>query len=211
MPKQSATKQEFQYDAHPSIPMVQKWVSELKEKTGRTLPQWIELVKKEGPKDDKGRREWLKAKHGFGTNNAAWLAQRADGKGLEEEDPEAYLKAAVEFVKQQYAGPKAALRPIYDALLKLSKELGDVKVSPGKTIVPLYRNHVFAQIKPTTNTRVDLGLALAKYKGKLPKRLIDTGGLAKKDRITHRIEVKATSDIDEEVKRWLKIAYDLDE
>ncbi|PYT97443.1 MAG: hypothetical protein DMG38_19690 [Acidobacteria bacterium] len=28
------------------------------------------------------------------------------------------------------------------------------------TIVPLYREHVFAQIKPTTNSRVDFGLAL---------------------------------------------------
>jgi len=209
MPKPSAAKS--QYDSHPSIPMVQKWVRELEAKTGRSLPQWIDLVKNEGPKDEKGRREWLKAKHGFGTNNASWIAQRAEGKGLEEEDPETYLKAAAQFVEQQYSGPRAALRPIYEALLKLGKSMGEVKVSPGKTIVPLYRNHVFAQIKPATNTRIDLGFALARYKGKLPKRLIDTGGLAKKDRITHRIEVKALSDIDDEVKRWLKIAYELDQ
>jgi hypothetical protein len=69
---------------------------------------------------------------------------------------------------------------------------------------------VFAQIKPTTNTRIDLGFALAHYKGKLPKRLIDTGGLAKKDRITHRMELKAAEEIDGDVKRWLKTAYDLD-
>jgi hypothetical protein len=78
-------------------------------------------------------------------------------------------------------------------------------------MVPFYRNHVFAQIKPSTNTRVDLGFALAHYKGKLPKRLVDTGGLAKKDRITHRIEIKSVAEIDDEMKRWLKIAYDLDE
>jgi hypothetical protein len=76
--------------------------------------------------------------------------------------------------------------------------------------VPLYRKHVFAQIKPTTNTRIDLGFALAQYKGKLPKRLIDTGGLAKKDRITHRMELKEVEEIDPDVKKWLKAAYDLD-
>jgi hypothetical protein len=86
----------------------------------------------------------------------------------------------------------------------------DVKACPCKTMVPLYRAHVFAQIKPTTNTRVDLGFALAKYKGKLPKRIIDTGGLAKKDRITHRIELRSTDEIDEEVTKWLKTAYQLD-
>jgi hypothetical protein len=41
--------------------------------------------------------------------------------------------------------------------------------------------------------------------------LIDTGGLAKKDRITHRIEIKAMNEIDGEVKKWLKTAYELDE
>jgi len=86
----------------------------------------------------------------------------------------------------------------------------DVKACPCKTIVPFYREHVFAQIKPTTNTRIDLGFALTHYKGKLPKRLIDTGGLAKKDRITHRIEITSADQIDDDVKKWLKTAYDLD-
>ena len=49
------------------------------------------------------------------------------------------------------------------------------------------------------------------YKGKLPGRLIDTGGLAKKDRITHRIEIAAMEQIDNEVKKWLKTANNLDE
>lgn len=86
----------------------------------------------------------------------------------------------------------------------------DAMACPCKTMVPFYRNHVFAQIKPTTNSRVDLGFALTHYKGKLPKRMIDTGGLAKKDRITHRIELKSVNEIDDEVKKWMKTAYELD-
>lgn len=200
------------YDVHPGVEMVQKWVAELKEKTGRTLEEWVALVKKEGPKDEESRREWLKARHKFGTNGAWWIAERVEGKGTEDSDPELYLKAAVQHVEEQYAGPKEKLRPIFDELLKLGKSLGaDVKACPCKTIVPLYRQHVFAQIKPTTNTRIDLGFALTHYKGKLPKRLIDTGGLAKKDRITHRIELTSTAEIDSEVGKWLKTAYDLDQ
>lgn len=108
-----------------------------------------------------------------------------------------------------YSRKKAALRPIYDRLLDLGVKLGkDVKACPCKTIVPLYRQHVFAEIKPTTQTRIDLGLALGKTK--VPKRLIDTGGLAKKDRITHRVPISSVAEIDDEVKRWLKAAYDLD-
>jgi len=85
----------------------------------------------------------------------------------------------------------------------------DVKACPCKTIVPLHRKHVFAQIKPATHTRIDFGLALGDTK-RTPNRLIDTGGFAKKDRITHRFEIAAPGDIDTEVKRWLKTAYDCD-
>jgi hypothetical protein len=156
------------------------------------------------------RSDWLKTKHKLGTNSAWWIAERAEGKGAEDGDPESYLRASVRYVEEQYAGPKEKLRPVFDQLLKLGKALGDdVKACPCKTIVPLYRSYVFAQIKPTTNTRIDLGLALAKYKGKMPKRIIDTGGLAKKDRITHRIPLDSVDEIDDEVKKWLKIAYDL--
>jgi hypothetical protein len=40
--------------------------------------------------------------------------------------------------------------------------------------------------------------------------LIDTGGFAKKDRITHRIPISSLEDINDEVKHWLKEAYDRD-
>jgi uncharacterized protein DUF5655/uncharacterized protein DUF4287 len=210
MASRAAAKSRPIYDVRPGVAMVQKWVGELKDKTGRSLEEWMALLQKDGPTDEKSRREWLKTKHKLGTNSAWWLAERAAGKGGED-DPESYLRSAVRNVEEQYSGAKEKLRPIYDELLSLGKSTGaDVKACPCKTIVPLYRKHVFAQIKPTTNTRVDLGLALAQYKGKLPKRLIDTGGLAKKDRITHRMELKASVDIDGEVKRWLKVAYDLD-
>jgi hypothetical protein len=211
MPTARTAKTDLLYDVHPGVAMVQKWLAELREKTGRSMEEWLALVKKEGPKDEKARREWLKAKHKMGTNSAWWIAERAEGKGGEEDTPAVYLKAAARYVEEQYAGPKEKLRPVFYELLKLGKSMGeDVKACPCKTIVPLYREHVFAQIKPTTNSRIDLGFALTHYKGKLPKRLIDTGGLAKKDRITHRIAIQSANEIDAEVKKWLERAYDLD-
>ncbi len=81
-------------------------------------------------------------------------------------------------------------------------------VKHGGCASPIYRLHLIAQIKPTTQTRVDLGLALGK--AKTPRRLIETGGLAKGDRITHRFEFTSPDQIDDEVRKWLKAAYDLD-
>lgn len=191
--------------------MVQDWIERLPEKTGRSLDQWLALVKKEGPATEEGRRGWLKRKHGLGTNSAWWIAERSVGKGNDEDTPGAYLKTAQRYVQEMFAGTKAALRPLYVALLDLGLGVGgEAKACPCKTMVPLYREHVFAQIKPTTNTRIDLGFALAKHKGKLPRRLIDTGGLAKKDRITHGVEITSLEQIDDEVEKWLKAAYELD-
>jgi len=191
--------------------MVQKWIEQLSQKTGRSLEEWIVLTKMSGPPTEKERREWLKKEHKLGTNSASWIAERTEGKGTGVFDSqEAYLKTAAEWVEAQYSGSRAALRPLYEQLLKLGLSLGkDVRACPCRTMVPLYRNHVFAQIKPSTNTRIDLGFALGNMK--TPKRLIDTGGYEKKDRITRRIEVKSRADLDDEVKRWLKKAYDMDE
>jgi hypothetical protein len=195
------------YGVHPGVLMTEKWIVTLKDKTGRSLEEWLALLARKGPKDEPGRRDWLKKEHGLGTNSAWWLAERSFGKGLEAGDPELYLNAAEGYVETMYAGKKAALRPLYDALLKLGLALGkDVKACPCQTIVPLYRKHVFAEIKPSTNSRIDFGLALGDTK-KTPKRLIDTGGLAKKDRITHRFAITTPAEIDDEVKRWAKAAY----
>ena len=209
MPK-TATKKKSIYGVHPGVLMTQKWIAELKQKTGRTLEEWLRFIKKEGPPTEQTRRDWLKSEHRLGTNTAWWLAERSVGKGEEAADSDAYLKAAENYVEEMFSGKKAHLRPLYDALLKLGLSIGqDVKACPCQTIVPLYRHHVFAQIKPTTQTRIDCGLALGDTK-KTPKRLINTGGFEEKDRITHRFEIGSLNDIDDEVKRWLKIAYDRD-
>ena len=197
------------YSVHPGVFMTQKWIADLKQKTGRSLEEWVAHIKKSGPKGEKERRAWLKEEHGLGTNVAMGLAERAEGKGKEMGDPDLYLASAERDVEKMFSGGKAKLRPLYDALLKLGLKTGkEAKACPCSTIVPLYRNHVFAQIKPTTQTRIDMGFALGDLKS--TGRLIDTGGFAKKDRITHRIPITSIDDIDDEVKHWLKVAYDRD-
>jgi Domain of unknown function (DUF5655)/Domain of unknown function (DUF4287) len=207
MPK--TKKPQTLYSPHPGIAMVQKWIADLPERTGHSLDEWLTIITDKGPPTELERRVWLKDRHQFGTNNASWLAARSVGKLLEDSDPDLYLQTAERFVAEMFADKKAGLTPIYDALLKLGLGLAsDVKACPCKTMVPLYRNHVFAQIKPASNTRIDMGFALKD--AKLTGRLVDTGGFAKKDRITHRIPIKSVDEIDDEVAHWLRKAYVLD-
>jgi len=192
------------YSLHPSFAMEESSKKNLLERTGKTMEQWADLVTKKGPKTAAERREWLKEQHGITTNYAWWIVQVADGTyvGAEDYNPE-------QLVEDQYTGKKEALRPIYNKMLEIGRNLGaDVRVCPCETMVPFYRNHVFAQLKASTNSRVDVGFAL----GDKPAqgRLIDTGGFKKKDRITHRIPLEKLDDIDAEVIHLLKEAYDRD-
>jgi hypothetical protein len=191
------------YAVHPGFKMEAAAIKNLKERTGKTIEEWIAILKKSGPATQKERAAWLKENHGITTNYAMWIAQSADGQGgADSYDPEGMVEA-------MFAGPKAGLRPIYDELLKLGFKLGkDVTVTPCATIVPIRRKHVIAQVKPSTRTRIDFGFALGATRA--TGRLIDTGGYAKKDRITHRIPISSLEEIDDEVKHWLKVAYDMD-
>lgn len=197
------------YGVHPGVAIVQKTLASLKEKTGRSLAEWLAFIAKSGPATAGERIEWLHSRHGVPSTAAKWIAERAEGKDGDFDTPEAYLSAATRYVDAMFAGKRAPLRPLFDQLLRLGLSQGpDVKACPCATMVPLYRHHVFAQIKPATNQRIDLGFALGARQAE--GRLIDTGGYQKKDRITHRIAIETASDIDAEVKRWLKTAYDGD-
>src|SRR5215831_6775384 len=102
----ATAKTQALYDVHPGVAMVQKWIAELKGKTGRSLEEWKDFVKKEGPTDEKGQREWLKIEHKLGTNAAWWIAARVAGKESEQDSPEKYLAAAAGYVAKQYSGKK---------------------------------------------------------------------------------------------------------
>lgn len=189
----------FPYSVHPAVAHMQAIADNLPKKTGKSLQEWIALVEAEGPAGEKERMAWLKAEHQLGRDTAMTILEFAAGR--QDYDPEALVEA-------MFAGPKAALAPLYARLMELGLSLGeDVKAAPCSTYVPLSRKRQFAVIKPTTRTRVDLGLALVDV---APSgRMAIAKGLGGA-RITHGIGISSLEDIDEEVVRWLKAAYDQD-
>jgi len=211
-PAKPSVQSKGSYSVHPGVAMMQKWIAELKEKTGRNLDEWISFVRTSGPSDEAARRIWLKDKHKFlQPRDAWWIAERANpaNASLVDDDPKAYLAAAVRYVEEMYSGGKAPLKLLHDRLLEVARSMGrDIRVCPCKTIVPIYRRHVIAQIFPASRTRIDFGFALRDTPAS--GRLIETGGWEKKDRITHRIPISSLADIDSEVERWLRFAYELD-
>ena len=104
----------------------------------------------------------------------------------------------------QYAGAKADLKPVYDALIKAATAFGkDVEIAPKKTYVSLRRNKQFALVQPSTKTRVDLGVNLKDEPAK--GRLEKSGSF--NAMVSHRVKLEKPTDVDKDVKAWLKKAY----
>ena len=99
-----ATQKRSRYDVHPSVQMVTYWTASLPERTGRSLDEWLHLIRKEAPPTSKERCEWLKQNYAFGTNTARWLVDRAEGNNTETSDEAAYLEAAEDYVEKMFAG-----------------------------------------------------------------------------------------------------------
>ncbi len=108
------------YSVHPSSKMAMNVIAGMKEKTGRSLDEWVELVKKKGPEDEKGRTAWLKEKHALGTNYAGWITEVSFGRGMEHIDPDIYLATAEKYVDEMYAGKSATP----ETCLRRSSKLG---------------------------------------------------------------------------------------
>lgn len=170
--------------------MAASMIANLPEKTGKSLEEWLTLVSASGHEKHGKIVAFLKSEHGMGHGFANLVASKALAK--EEE---------VDLVAAQYAGAKAALKPIHDAIVAYAQGLGsDVELAPKKTSVSLRRKKQFALITPATRTRVDLGLAL---KGDEPAGRLEEGDAM----CSHRVRLEAVSDFDDEVKGWMAEAY----
>lgn len=171
----------------------------LEQQSGRSKVQWIALTQAKGFAKHGETVAWLKQEFGIGHGYANLVAIRAREASAGGAPGEQDLVAA------QYAGAKSGLKPVYEGLIACVKSLGpDVEVAPKKTYVSLRRSKQFALVQPSTATRVDLGLNL---KGVAPSGRLEASG-SFNAMCTHRIRIEGPTDIDADVRRWLKQAYD---
>ena len=166
-------------------------LANIPDKTGKTLEQWKAIVAKAKLEKHGMIMKLLKTEHGVTHGFANLIA----AKCLEKEE-------SIDLVANQYDGAKQDLKPIYDAIIKHVKSLGgDVEIAPKKTSVSLRRKKQFALIVPATKSRIDLGLAL---KGEAPTERLETYNAM----CSHRMRLETLDSIDNEVKTWIKKAYD---
>lgn len=169
-------------------------IANMPEKTGKSLEEWKQLLKKKAFAKHGEAMKFLKEKHQVTHGFANTIIQLS-----KEENKEPNT-----LVADQYKG-KEALLPIYEKLIAAVTTLGsDVEVVPKKTSVSIVRKRQFALMKPATKTRIDLGL---KFNDKpTGERLENSGPFG--TMCTHRVQITEIGQVDNQLKTWLKEAYE---
>lgn len=169
-------------------------VGNIAKRTGRTVDEWVALVRAGGATRHGAIVSTLKAEHGMGHGDANLVATYAlrPAEAPETADP---LDAI-------YAGRQAGIRPLHEAVLRVVDDLGsDVEQAPKKAYVSLRRKKQFATVGPASGGRLEIGLNLP---GEPPAgRLEPATGMC-----THRVRIASTEELDDAVVGWLRQAYD---
>jgi hypothetical protein len=177
--------------------MMQAVISNLPEKTGKSLDEWIALVTKDGPPGKKERIQWLKDVQKLGHVTAQIIVANIEGQGVVYDNPQ-------KLVDELFGEPSQNLRQIYEKILESIQSLPGAKPKPCKTYIPLYHRRQFAMVKPVGSTHVELSLALG-AEAPANGRLIPTK--SRDAWMSHVVKLSASKDVNDEVREWLEKAY----
>ena len=167
----------------------------IQNRTGKTLEQLYALVGKSGLAKHGEIRDMLKRDLGLGHGDANTLVHT-------------YFKAqepapAGDALGEIYAGGKAPLRPIHDALMQAIGDLGPFEIAPKKGYVSLRRKKQFAMIGPASSSRVELGLNMKGLPGTARLKEMPPGRMCQ-----YTVNLTDAREVDAEVVGWVRRAFD---
>jgi len=181
---------------------IETQLKNIQAKTGKTLDQLGDLLRKSGLTKHGELRDFAKRELGLGhgdANTLVHVAFKSDGASA------AAAKGAStdDVLAEIYSGPKAALRPIHDAFMAAIGRFGEFEIAPKKGYLSLRRKKQFAMIGPGTKTRVDIGINMKGVKG--TDRLVEQppGGMCQ-----YKVAVTDAREVNQELVGWVKQAYD---
>lgn len=169
----------------------------LLKNTGKSLEEWIVVVKQANLSKHSEIQKFLKEQHAFTYGYANLVAHKTLGTDA------GSAENADDLIEKQYVG-KEHLRPIYDRLMEEIRQFGDdVEVAPKNAYVSLRRKRQFSMLQPVTKTRFEVGVNL---KGLGPEGILEPITAAN-SMCSHKIKLESEADITPEVIAWIKLAY----
>jgi predicted transport protein len=170
----------------------------LHKNTGKTLEQWIEIVRQKNFAKHGEIIDYLKSDFGFTYGFANLVAHKSKGSDA------GSVSDTQTLIDKQYAG-KEHFKPVYDLLMMEIHTFGnDIEVAPKNAYVSLRRKKQFALLQPATKTRYEIGIILKGQAGSGVLEPINTANAM----CTHKINISGTGDITPEVLGWLRKAYE---
>lgn len=175
-------------------------------KTGKPIADLHAAVAASGAVKHGEKRSWLMEHYQLGFGDANTVVHYIDkplpdlGGGAE---PASVPRDAGDPLDAIYAGPKAALRPLHEAVMTAVRGFGPFEEAPKKSYVSLRRRKQFAMVGPATKDSVEIGLNARDLPSHARLKLQAPGGMCQ---ATTRIT--SAGEVDDVLKGWLKQAYD---
>ena len=177
--------------------MAAKMIENLKINTGKSLEQWIKIVRAKNFSKHGEIIKFLKQEHSFThgfANLVALKARESDADSFENKD---------DLIDLQYKG-KEHFKPLYDKLVTEISQFGNnIEIAPKKAYVSLRSKKQFAILNPATKSRFEIGLIIKNQNGEGLLEEIKTSN----SMYSHKINLTSIEDLNNEVMNWIKIAY----
>ncbi len=175
---------------------IQTQLTNIQTKVGKSLDEIFAVLTKSGIEKHGQIRDFAKSEFGIGHGDANAIANHF----MKAKAP---ITTTADPLDEIYSGPKAALRPIHDALMAKIYDFGEFEIHPKKGYVALRRKRQFAMIGAATNTRIEVGINMKGVPG--TDRLVEqpAGGMCQ-----YKVRVSEVGEVNEELFGWIRTAFD---
>jgi Domain of unknown function (DUF4287)/Domain of unknown function (DUF5655) len=176
----------------------QAYMDNIQAKTGNSPDDFKRLAKEKGLDNYRALITWLKSDYKLGQGHANAMAHVI----LETFDNSLTTD---QHVDKHFTGAKAVWRQAFDNLMRqVDKFGGDVRLSPSDSYISINRGDTKIGIFHVTAKKVNIGI---KLRGTPPRGRLEPSGTWN-SMVTHRVQITEPREIDDQIVRWLREAYD---
>ncbi len=171
----------------------------IQARTGKSLDELFALIRSSGVSKHSQIRDMLKEQLGMGHGDANTTTHLF----LKDAEGGPSAETGADPLVGIYTGGKAHLRPLHEVVIARIESFGPFEVAPKKAYVSLRRKRQFATVGPATKSAIQIGLNMRDVEA--GDRLVaePPGRMCQ-----YRVRISEPAEIDAELLRWIRTAYD---
>jgi len=177
----------------------------IQSRTGKTIAELHAALAASGLAKTGERRSLLmeQFKLGYGDANVVALFYGKPLPALDGAVPVVATAPQGDPLDAIYAGAKARLRPLHDAVMHAVNTLGPCELAPKKSYISLRRKKQFAMLGPATKDLVELGLNAKSLPPHARLKAMPPGGMC-----PYTVRLGRADEVDDTLVGWIRSAYE---